>query len=57
MCLKPHIAVGVLYDLVRHLLDIALHLTILELATDETFGGEKGVFRVHNGLTLCSDAD
>lgn len=50
--LEPSIAVGVLDDLVRHLLDIALNLSIGELATDETLCGEESVLRVHDCLTL-----
>jgi hypothetical protein len=52
LCLEPSIAVGVLDDLVGDLLDIALDLTIGELAADETLGSEKSVFWVDNGLAL-----
>lgn len=50
--LEPSITVGVLDDLVGHLLDIALDLSIGELAADETLGGEESVFGVNDGLTL-----
>ncbi|CAF3485171.1 unnamed protein product [Fusarium graminearum] len=46
----PGVAVGVLNNLVRNLLDIALNLSILELS-------EEGVLWVNDGLTLSSDTD
>lgn len=55
--LHPSISICVLDDLIRNLLDISLDLSILELATDETLGGEKGVFGVDDSLTLCSDTN
>jgi hypothetical protein len=55
--LDPSVAVCVLDDLVRDLLDIALDLRVCELATDETLCGEEGVFRVDDGLTLSGNAD
>jgi len=57
LSLEPRIAVGVLNNLVWDLLDIALNLSILELATDKTFGSEECVLWVDNGLTLCGDTD
>jgi hypothetical protein len=42
----------VLDDLVRDLLDVALHLSIAELAADETLGGKESILWVHNSLTL-----
>jgi hypothetical protein len=50
--LEPGITVGVLDDLVWDLLDVALDLSIGELATDETLGSEKSVLWVDNGLAL-----
>jgi hypothetical protein len=55
--LNPGVAVGVLDDLVGDLLDIALNLGIGELATDETLGGEEGVFGVDNSLTFGSNTN
>jgi hypothetical protein len=46
-----------LHDLVGHLLDVALNLSIGELAADETLRGEKGVLGVDNGLALGGDTD
>lgn len=57
LSLEPCVTVGVLHDLVRHLLDITLHLSVLELATDKTLGGEESVFGVDDCLTLGSDTD
>ena len=57
LCLNPRVTVGVLDNLVWHLLDVALHLSIAELATDETLRGEKGVLWIHNGLTLGRNTD
>lgn len=57
LSLEPSITIGVLDDLVRHLLDIALNLGVGELASDETLGGEEGVFGVDDGLTLGGDTD
>jgi hypothetical protein len=47
----------VLHDLVRNLLDIALNLSISELAADETLGSEEGVLGVDNGLALGGDTN
>jgi hypothetical protein len=47
----------VLDNLVRDLLDIALDLSVRELATDQTLGGEEGVLRVDNGLALGGNTD
>ena len=55
--LEPCIAVAVLDDLVRDLLDIALDLDVGELATDQTLGGEEGVFGVDDGLALGGNTD
>jgi hypothetical protein len=55
--LEPCIAVAVLDNLVGNLLDVLLDLSVGELATDKTLGGEEGVLRVDNGLTLGSNAD
>ena len=55
--LNPGVAVGVLNDLVRNLLDVTLDLSIGELATDETLGSEKSVLGVNNGLTLGSNTN
>jgi hypothetical protein len=57
MSLDPGIAVGVLDDLVWHLLDVALDLRVLVLASDETLGGEEGVLRVDDSLALGSDTN
>jgi hypothetical protein len=57
LSLEPCITVGVLDNLVWDLLDIALNLNILELAADETLGGEEGVLWVDDGLTLGRDTD
>ena len=55
--LEPCVAVAVLDDLVGDLLDIALDLSVGELATDQTLGGEEGVLGVDDGLTLGGDTD
>ena len=55
--LNPSIAVVVLNDLVGNLLDVTLNLSIGELATDETLGGEKSVLGVNNSLTLGSNTN
>ena len=55
--LEPCVTVGVLDNLVGNLLDIALDLGILELAADETLGGEEGVFGVDDCLTLGGNTD
>jgi hypothetical protein len=47
----------VLDDLVGDLLDIALNLSVGELATDQTLGGEEGVLGVDDGLTLGGNTD
>jgi hypothetical protein len=47
----------VLDDLVGHLLDIALDLSIGELAADETLGSEEGVLGVDNSLALGGNTD
>lgn len=57
LSLEPCITIGVLDDLVRHLLDIALDFTVGELAADETLCGEEGVFGVDDGLTLGGNTD
>ena len=57
LCLDPCVAVGVLNNLVWNLLDIALHLSIAELAADETLGSEKSVLWVHNSLSLGCDTN
>lgn len=53
----PGIAVGVLDDLVGHLLDVTLDLSIAELATDQSLGGEEGVLWVDHGLSLGSNTN
>lgn len=53
----PGVAIGVLDDLVRNLLEIPLDLSVAELATYESLGGEEGVLGVDNGLTLGGDTD
>tara|TARA_R110002003_G_scaffold193_30_gene15117 strand:- start:9775 stop:10074 length:300 start_codon:yes stop_codon:yes gene_type:complete len=55
--LEPSVTVGVLNNLVGHLLDVALDLGIGELAADETLCGKESVFGVDNGLALGGDAD
>ena len=55
--LEPGITVGVLDDLVWDLLDVALDLSIGELATDETLGSEKSVLWVDDSLALGGDTD
>lgn len=53
----PGIAVGVLDDLVGDLLDVTLDLSIAELATDQSLGGEEGVLWVDHGLSLGSNTN
>lgn len=55
--LEPGITVGMLDNLVGHLLDILLDLSVGELATNETLGSEEGVFGVDDGLALGGNAD
>lgn len=55
--LEPCVAVAVLDDLVGDLLDIALNLSVGELATDQTLGGEEGVLGVDDGLALGGNTD
>jgi hypothetical protein len=55
--LNPGITIGVLDDLVGDLLDITLDLSIGELTTDKTLGGEQSVFRVDNSLALGGNTD
>jgi len=55
--LEPGIAVGVLDNLVGNLGQVALDLSILELATDQTLGGEESVLGVDDGLTLGGNTD
>ena len=50
--LYPSIAIGVLHDLERNLLDILLHFGIRELSPDETLSSEQSVLRVHDGLAF-----
>jgi hypothetical protein len=57
LCFEPSIAVAVLNDLVWNLLDIALDLSIGELAADQTLGSKKCVLRVDNGLALGGNTD
>lgn len=57
LSLEPCVAVGVLDDLVGDLLDIALNLSVGELATDQTLGGEEGVLGIDDGLTLGGNTD
>jgi hypothetical protein len=53
----PGIAVGVLDNLVGDLLDVSLDLSVLELATDQSLGGEESVLRVDHSLSLGSDTN
>lgn len=53
----PGVAVGVLDNLVGDLLDVSLNLSVLELATDQSLGGEESVLRVDNSLSLGSNTD
>lgn len=55
--LEPSIAVGVLDDLVGDLLDVALDLSVGELAADEALGSEQSVLGVDDGLALGGDTD
>ena len=55
--LEPCVTVAVLDDLVGDLLDIALNLSVGELATDETLGSEESVLGVDDSLTLGGDTD
>jgi hypothetical protein len=55
--LEPCVAVAVLDNLVGNLLDVLLDLSVGELATDKTLGGEESVLGVDNGLTLGSNTD
>lgn len=52
LSLEPCIAVGVGDDLVWDLVQVTLDLGVLELATDETLGGEEGVLWIDDCLTL-----
>ncbi|ROW05767.1 hypothetical protein VMCG_05263 [Cytospora schulzeri] len=53
----PGVAVGVLDNLVWHLLDVALDLNVGELSADQSLGGEEGVLGVNDGLTLGGNTD
>ncbi|KAF3068827.1 hypothetical protein CFAM422_007852 [Trichoderma lentiforme] len=53
----PGIAIGVLDDLVGDLLDVTLDLSVAELATDQSLGGEEGVLWVDHGLSLGSNTN
>jgi hypothetical protein len=53
----PSIAIAVLDNLVRNLLDVALDLGVGELAADQTLGGEECVLRVDDGLALGGDTN
>jgi hypothetical protein len=55
--LEPGVTVGVLDDLVWDLLDIALNLSVGELAADETLGSEKSVLGVDDSLALGGDTN
>lgn len=44
-------------DLVRHLLDIPLHLGVCEFPSDETLRGEQGILWVYNSLPFRGDTD
>jgi hypothetical protein len=55
--LNPGVAIRVLNDLVRDLLDVALDLRVLVLAANETLGGEESVLRVDDSLTLGGDTN
>ena len=55
--LEPRIAIGVLDNLVWHLLNVALDLGVGELATDETLCGKESILRVDDCLALCSDTN
>jgi hypothetical protein len=55
--LYPSIAIGVLHDLERNLLDILLYFGIRELPSDETLGSKQSVLGVHNSLTFGRDTD
>ena len=57
LSLEPCIAVAVLDDLVGNLLNITLNLSVGELATDQTLGGEEGVLGVDDGLALGGNTD
>jgi len=54
---NPGIAIGVLDDLVGHLLDITLHLSIGELAAYQTLGSEEGVLGINDSLALGGDTN
>ena len=49
---EPCIAVRVLCDLVRDLIDILLHLGICEFPADETLGSKEGIFWIDDCLAL-----
>ncbi|KAH6607458.1 hypothetical protein Trco_003771 [Trichoderma cornu-damae] len=53
----PSIAVGVLDDFVGDLLDVSLDLSVAELATDQSLGGEESVLRVNHSLSLGGDTN
>lgn len=55
--LQPGIAVGGGRELVRDLVKIFLDLGILELSTDQTLGGEEGIFGIDDRLPLRWLAD
>lgn len=48
--LEPCVAVGVLDDLERDVVDVLLDLGVGVLATDEALGGEEGVLVVNDTL-------
>lgn len=50
--LDPSVTVGVGDDLEGDVGDVVLDLCVLELATDQTLGGEQGVLRVDRRLSL-----
>jgi len=47
----------VLDDLEWNFLDVALNFSVGELSSDETLGGEEGIFRVDDRLPLGSNTD
>lgn len=57
LSLEPGIAVGVLDNLVGDLVQVTLDLSILELATDQTLGGEESVLGVDDSLALGGNTD
>ena len=51
-CLDPGVSVAGSGDLVREVFGVSSGVGIVESSADESLGGEKGVFRVCDGLFI-----